>query len=164
MSKTVKRSLLATFIDTTPNTDTPTYERVGIGVSDMSIAYNPQVKTEQDITQDNAESEVTGYQPNIPVSQKAKKGDEVYDYVNLLRRKRAVFDDCKTTIINVDLYDGDAETGYKAEKQPVSVQIDDYGGAGSDPLTIGYTLNYTGDPIEGIFNPTTKTFTPNSVE
>lgn len=159
--KTVKRALFATFLNITPTENTATYARVGIGVTEMSIAYNPQVKTEQDVTQDNAESEVTGYQPNLPVSQKARKGDEVYDYVNELRRKRATFDDCKTDIINVDLYDGSAEAGYKAEKQAVSVQIDDYGGAGSDPLAIGYTFNYSGDPVEGTFNPTTKTFTPN---
>lgn len=155
----IKRSLQAVLLNTTPSAETPTYNRVGHGVTDMSISYNPQVTTEQDVTQDTAETEVTGYQPNIPASQKARKGDPVYDFVNELRRKRATFDDCKTDIVLVDLYDGDETNGYTAEKQPVAVQVDEYGGAGSDPLTLGYTINFCGDSVEGTFDPKTKTFT-----
>lgn len=155
----VKRSLQATFMNVTPSESTPTWARVGKNVSDMSIAYNPQVRTEQDVTQDSADSEVTGYQPNIPVTQTATKGDDVYDFVNELRRKRAIFDDCKTQILIVDLYDGDATEGYKAEMQDVAVQIDNYGGAGSEPLSIGYTINFIGDAKLGTFVPSTKTFT-----
>ena len=158
MSK-IKRSLQAVFLNVSPDAETETWARVGVGVTDMSIAYNPQVKTEQDVTQDTADSEVVGYQPNLPVTQTAKKGDPVYGYINELRRKRATFDDCKTQLLIVDLYDGDKNSGYKAEKQDVTVQIDSYGGAGSDPLSIGYTMNFVGDATTGTFNATTSTFT-----
>ena len=83
----------------------------------------------------------------------------MYDFLNELRRKRATFDDCKTQILIVDLYDGDAEKGYKAEKQDVAVQIDSYGGAGSDPLSIGYTFYFIGDATAGTFNAKTLEFT-----
>ncbi len=155
----VKRSLQAIFLNVATSSSTETWARVGVGVNEMSIAYNPQVKTEQDVTQDTADSEVVGYQPNVPVTQTAKKGDPVYDYINELRRKRATFDDCKTQLLIVDLYDGEASKGYKAERQTVAVQIDSYGGAGSDPLSIGYTFNFVGDPVQGTFNPTNSTFT-----
>lgn len=159
MTGKIKRSLQATFLNITPEAETPMWAIVGKGVEDMSIAYNPQVETKQDVTQDSADSEVTGYQPNIPVTQTAKKGDEVYDYINELRRKRATFEDCKTQLLLVDLYEGDEEAGYAAEKQDVAIQIDSYGGAGSSPLSIGYTLNFAGDSVEGTFDPSTKTFT-----
>lgn len=155
----IKRSLQAVFMNVTPEGDTPKWARVGVGVTDMSVAYNPQVKTEQDVTQDTADSEITGYQPNIPVTQTAKQGDEVYEFMNTLRRKRATFDDCKTQIVVVDLYDGTAASGYTAELQGVTLQIDSYGGAGSDPLSIGYTINYTGDATQGTFDPKTLAFT-----
>lgn len=156
----IKRSLQAVFLNIAASgSETEEWARVGVGVADMSIAYNPQVKTEQDVTQDTADSEVVGYQPNLPVTQTAKKGDPVYDFLNELRRKRATFDDCKTQILIVDLYDGDAENGYKAEKQDVAVQIDSYGGAGSDPLSIGYTFNFIGDATAGTFNAKTLAFT-----
>ena len=155
----VKRSLQATFMNTTPSQEEPSWARVGKNVSDMSVSYNPQVRTEQDVTQDSADSEVTGYQPNIPVTQVATKGDEVFEFINDIRRKRALFDDCKTQILIVDLYDGDASAGYKAEMQDVAIQIDSYGGAGSEPLSIGYTINFIGDAKQGTFKPADKTFT-----
>ena len=156
----IKRSAMAMFIDAAAGgAGTPEWSLVGKGVSDMSIAYNPQTRTEQDITEDTAQTDVTGYQPNAPVTQTAKKGDAVYDFVNELRRKRAVFEDCETDALVVDLYDGEAESGYKAEKQRVSIQVDSYGGAGADPLSIGYTINFKGDPVSGTFKPDTQTFT-----
>ena len=69
----IKRSLQAVFLNIAASgSETEEWARVGVGVADMSIAYNPQVKTEQDVTQDTADSEVVGYQPNLPVTQPAK--------------------------------------------------------------------------------------------
>ena len=155
----MKRSLFMTFVDTKPGSNTPTYALIGDGVTELSIAYNPQSTTEQFINQDSGDTSITGYQPNAPVTQQAKKGDAVFEYVNGLRKKRAIGEDAETTIVTVDAFDGDAENGYTAEQQKVSVQIDSFGGASTDPLSIGYTLNYKGDPIPGTFDPKTKTFT-----
>lgn len=161
---TIKRSLFATFLNTTPDEESETWSLMGKGVTEMSIAYNPQVTTEQDVTQDTANSEVTGYQPNMPAEGSARKGDAVYEYVNKLRKNRAVFADCETQVLNVDLYDGDDTDGYAAEKQDVAVQVDTYGGSGGEALTLGFTLNYKGDPVKGKFNPKTATFTPDTDE
>lgn len=154
-----KRSELAHFLDTTPKTETPTYARIGDGVSDLSIEYNAQTVTNQYISEDSATTDVTGYQPSSSVTQYANKGDAVYDYVNELRRSRAIGSDCITSLVNVDVYDEKAENSYWAEKQTVAISIDSYGGSAEDPLTIGYTISYRGDPEGGTFNPTTKTFT-----
>lgn len=155
----MKRSAFMTFIDTKPGAGTPTYALIGDGVTELSIAYNPQSTTEQFINQDSGDTSITGYQPNAPVTQQVKKGNAVFEYVNDLRKKRAIGEDAETTIVTVDAFDGDAENEYTAEQQKVSVQIDSFGGASTDPLSIGYTLNYKGDPIPGKFDPKTKTFT-----
>ena len=144
-----KRSELAHFMDTTPKGETQTYARIGKGVSDLSIDYNAQTVTNQDIDQDSATTEVTGYQPSSGVTQYANKGDAVYDFINGLRRKRAIGADGITTLLNVDIY----------EKQEIAISIDSYGGSAEDPLTIGYTISYRGDAEEGTFNPATKKFT-----
>jgi len=59
-----------------------------------------------------------------------------------------------------DIFEGASSGGYPAAKQPVSIQIDSYGGAASDPLAISYTINWRGEGVEGTFNPDTKAFTP----
>lgn len=160
----IRRNLFATFINTTPEAETPTWCRLGHKITDETVAMNPQTTTEQDITQGTAETEVTGYQPSFPVSQKADAKDPVFIFVNELRRNRSVLDDCHTQILQVDLYDGSASEGYKAEKQEVSIAIDSYGGAAVDPLSIDYTVNYCGDPVKGTFKPDTKTFTADSAQ
>lgn len=85
----------------------------------------------------------------------------VFEFVNGLRRSRAVLDDACTSIVNVDLYDPvtGSDGSYVAEKQDVSIQIDSYGGAGGESLKIEYTINYRGDPVKGTFAVATKAFT-----
>lgn len=155
----MKRSAFMTFLNTTPGVETPSYELIGDGVTELSIAYNPQSTTEQFINQDSGDTSITGYQPNAPVTQQVKKGNNVFEFVNELRKKRAIGEDAETTIVTVDAFDGSADTGYIAEQQKVSIQIDSFGGASTDPLSIGYTLNYKGDPVPGTFDAKTKTFT-----
>ncbi|MEG1719878.1 MAG: hypothetical protein RR306_06090 [Clostridia bacterium] len=98
------------------------------------------------------------------LSQIAKKGDEIFQYFNtLIRKKRAVLDECCTDIVMVELFETATAGEYPAEKQNVSIQIDTYGGPAADPLTIAFTVNFRGDGSMGTFNPTTKKFTPKTV-
>lgn len=153
-----KRSLQAIYLNT-GTTGTPDFALVGTGVADLSIDYGPKTTTEQDISSDTASTELTGYEPKAAVKQNAKKGDDVYDYVNNLRVTRAILDASVTEIVMVDLYQTAVSGAYPAERQSVTVMIDKYGGKGGDPLSIDYTLAFRGDSTAGTFNPTTKTFT-----
>ena len=161
MATSIKRSQHMCFLDTTPST-TATYALIGDGVTELTFNYSPQTTTEQYINQDSGTTEVTGYQPVAPVSMVAKKGDAVYEFINELRKSRAILSAAESTIVLADAWDvataGDVTT-IPSEKQPVSIQIDNYGGAASSPLSIGYTLNFKGDSVVGTFNATTKTFT-----
>lgn len=156
----IKRKLQAIYIDTTPEAETRKYELVGVNVSEATINYNPQVNTEQDIISDTASTEIVGYQPNISITQQVSKNDPSFEFINALRRSRATLSDSYTSIILVDLYDETtANSGiYLAEKQDCSIQIDSYGGAGSEPLSISFTINFRGDGIDGQFTLSSKTF------
>lgn len=155
----MKRSLFMVFLNTTPGSQ-KTYNLIGDGATELSIAYNPQNKTEQFISQDSADTQITGYQPNAPVTLQAKKGEAIFEFINRLRKKRAIGEDADTDIVSVDAYEEkDTDGAYPAEQQRVSIQIDSYGGPATDPLSIGFTINFKGDPVEGKFVPSTKTFT-----
>lgn len=158
-----KRSAFLLFMNTTPKSDA-TYNLVGDGVTELSIAYNPQTSTEQYIHQDTANTELTGYQPNAPVTAQAVKDDPVFDYINDMRKKLPIGSDAHTDIVMIDVFDTPTGGAYPATKQPVSIQIDSYGGAASDPLSIGYTINWRGSGTAGTFNRDTKTFTEGSGE
>jgi len=150
----IKRSLIAHFLDTAQSAaySEATWSRLGHNVTEASTEYNAQSETSQDIVSDSAATEITGYQPTMPVSQQCTKGDPVYELVTKLRRARATMAESHTWLLNVDMWDtsgGESSTTYKAEVQEVSVQVDTYGGTGGEAPVQEFTLNYVGDPIPG---------------
>lgn len=152
-----KRSLWYTFLNTGTDTS-PTWVREGKFASDMTVQMNPQTSTTQDVTQDTAETDITGYQPNVPVSKSVSKTDPAFKFIDEIRRKRKILSDAYAQILNVDVFNESDSGTYPAELQNVSIQIDSFGGSAADPLTISYTYNYRGDPVPG-----TATITDGSV-
>ena len=142
----IPRSKIATFINTTPGNSNPTYTLLGVGITDYAISYNPQTTTEKWIIHDNATTTHEGNQKQGSVSQKAYKGDGIFEYVAGLRDKFG--SDVKTTALDVDLWDANSATpvAYKAKKSDVTIIITSYGG---DDAVIEYTIYYDGDPING---------------
>lgn len=146
----IKRALIAHFLDTKQSEtySAAEWSRLGVNVTEASVEYNPQSETSQDIVSDSASTDLTGYQPTMPVSQQCTKGDPVYELINKLRRNRATMGDSYSWVLNVDLYDVTG-SAYAAEVQRVSIQVDTYGGAGGEAPVLKYTLNYVGDPVQG---------------
>ena len=127
-------------------------------MTELSISYNAQTSTEQFIHQDTANTELTGYQPSAPVTAQVVKGDTAFEFINGLRKKLPIGSGAHTDIVMTDIFEGATGGAYPATRQPVSIQIDNYGGAASDPLAIGYTINWRGEGTEGTFDPDTRTF------
>jgi hypothetical protein len=159
MSTKIKRSEVQTFVNTTP-LSTATYELLGDGVVSGKINYNPKTSEETYIHQDSATISLESYAPTLPIEATAKFGDPAFTFIDALRVARAVLDDAETDIVNVWMYSGGGPTNYVAEKQSVSIQIDDFGGEGGVAAKMNFTLNFIGPPIAGHFNASTKAFTP----
>lgn len=153
----VKRTQVKTFINTTPLA-AATYVLIGDGVKSGKIAYNPKITDETYISQDSATISVDSYAPKMAVSAKAKVGDPAFTFLDALRIARAVLGAAETDIVNVWMYKTGGPTAYPAEKQTVSIAIEDFGGDGGTPVEISYTINYAGDPVTGTFNASTSAF------
>lgn len=162
MAGKIKRSLLAIFLNTTPGESTPTYALMGQGITSQKINYGPETSDETYVSDDSGTVDVESYKPTIPTQQTAIQGDGVFDYVDGLRKKRAVMEDARSDVVVVYLYEEPTNGAYPAEKNAVSIQIDDFGGDGGKSVEINYTVNMVGNPIKGTFNPSTKTFTPDA--
>ena len=150
MSK-VKRSDFATFLDTS-GSSTPTWSRMGKGITSQKISYNAATSSETYIDEDTATTTIESYAPTLDAPQTAYAGDAVFDYVDGLRQARAIGADAETDILLVYLYDSttsSSTTSYRAEKQKVSIQIDDFGGDGGASNVLNYTLNFIGDATPG---------------
>ena len=154
----IKRSEVQTFLNTTPLA-AATYSLLGDGVVAGTIAYNPKTTEETYVHQDSASISIDSYAPTLPVEQTAVSGDAVFEFVDELRKSRAVLGDAETDIVNVWMYEAGGPTAYPAEKQPVSIAIEDFGGEGGSAVKINFTINFIGDPVTGTFNASTKVFT-----
>ena len=144
----IKRSLFATFINTTPGDGEPTWAKMGKGITSQSLSYNPNVTTEQYIDEDNATSSVDSYAPSLDGTQTCYKGEPVFTFVDGLRQKRAVGKALETEVLFVYLYDG-TENAYKAEKNACVIQLDEFGGEGGGNVQLTYTIGLNGDPEQG---------------
>lgn len=160
MAGKVKRSQVKTFLNT-GTVQTPVWSLIGDGVVSGVINYNPQTSDLVYIHQDSGVTEIESYKPNMPVEATAIDGDPVFEFIDNLRKNRAVLDAARAEIANVWLYETPTSGQYPAERQTVNIQIDDFGGEGGQAAKINYTINYCGDPVKGTFNPTTLAFTAN---
>jgi len=158
MADKIKRSEFKTFINTVPS-GTADYALIGDGVTTGTINYNPETLTETYVHEESGTTTIERYAPTMPIEATAKSGDEAFEFIDTLRKSRATLDDAETDIINVWLYETAVSGAYPAEQQNVSIQIDSFGGDGGAATKISYTLNFIGDPVPGMFNPTTGVFT-----
>lgn len=147
----IKRSLFRSFLNT-GTAESPIWSLIGQGVTTGAIAYDPQVEEETYIHEDNATITVESYSPNFPLESSAIQGDAVFSYLDTLRKSRKILGDAQTEVINVWLYQPDISGYFLAEKQPCSVQIDEFGGEGGSSVKINYTINFLGTPTPGRFN------------
>ena len=158
MTVTVKRSLIASFLNT-GTYNSPTWSIIGPGVTTGKIAYNPKTLQEIYINEDTGHTLVESYMPNMPIEATVISDDPVFLYVDTLRRGRSVLDGAVVDIVNVWKYMTPALGYYAAERQAAELQAEEFGGPGGEVAKIKVTINYSGAQIPGAFNPTTLAFT-----
>ena len=146
--KKIKRSEFATFLNTSP-TGTAKYVRMGKGITGQTVSYNPTTTSETYIHEDAATTGVESYAPSINTPQTCYAGEPVFEYVDGLRRARAVGADAETDILLVYIYASKGEGVYAAEKCNAAIAIEEFGGDGGNPTSITYTINLNGDPEIG---------------
>ena len=142
----VTRDQIASYLNVAPSGETENWAIMGVGITDYGQSYNPQVETEKWIIHKNATSSLESFQIQGDVSQKCYYGDEVYDFVNDLRRNAKVGSQVNTQVLDIDLYDAEGKT-YKATKYNCAVVVTSYA-TGETPV-IEYSIYYNGDPEVG---------------
>ena len=158
----VKRKEIMLFIDTTPNSS-PTWKLVGNGMTTGTYTYDANEEDETYIIHDNPTTLVDQYKVTLDGEMKCIFGDDVYDYINGLRRNLATGSDAEQHCLLIDKYDEASTDNFVAQTYDSSVSISSYGGDGGVTPTIGFKINLNGDPTDGTATITggVPTFTPN---
>jgi hypothetical protein len=154
----IKRSLLKTFVNTTPST-TATYTLLSTGVTKGKIEMGPKLTEEVYIDVDSGSVSVDSYAPQMPIEGTVVNGEALFEKLDALRKGRSVLSDAETDVLNVYLFKGVADGKYFAEKQNVAISIEKIGGPGGEAAKLNYTINYLGGSVFGLYDPVANTFT-----
>lgn len=140
--------------------ETAVYSLIGKGFTDLTVAANAKTAEKQYIHEKNASNGLTGYAPTMTFTSVMDDSDEVSVYIQGLADRFIIGSGCKTDIVIVDAWkEGTTEGCCIARKQGIMIQIDNPGSSAAGlELALSGTFNYVGEPVEGEFNLSTKTF------
>lgn len=142
----------------------PNYVRIGKDLEEFGVELNPDVETRKNILGENSVNH-NGYEAS------ADADPVYYEYDDALTEKimeiamlRKTGDACKTTYVEILLKPGTddaaAPTVIRAVREDVLLIPTSYGGDTSG-VQVPFSVNFTGNRVEGTFDLATKTFTPN---
>lgn len=140
--KKMNRSEFVTYLDTTPESSSATYEILGVGVTDMQISFNPSVDSEKWIIEDTARHVHSGNEKQTSVTQSIYLDDPCYTFVekglDKLNYVTKILDINRTKVLEGNKYAAKLSDG--------KIAITSFMG---ESATIEYDLYYEGSPVEG---------------
>lgn len=152
----MERSDWMTWLDTTPNSEM-TFNILGIGVTDLAIAYNPSVDSEKWIIEKTARHIHSSNEKQASVSQSIYEGDPCYEFVDAGRNKL----NYKTRILDVNMKKKVDDNKFYAELTDGLITITSHMG---ENAVIEYDLYWEGDTQTGSVDVSSGTpvFTPDA--
>ncbi len=159
----IARKYMAHFLDASFGGTQAEWYRLGEDLDEYNIEMNPDTEVKKNIL-GNTTFNHNGYEPSSDSDPYyARVGDKLFEHLQKIVDTLASDDTCKTSALEVHLWDGNEAGGYKAFKQDCYVVPTSYGGDTSG-YQIPFSVNYVGEKTEGTYDPAKKTFTPKSVE
>jgi hypothetical protein len=158
----IARKWMAHYIDAS-TTGTASYVRLGSDLEEYTVEMNANVETKPNILGENTTS-INGYEPQASVEPYyATIGDALFTRLQKVVDDRLTLDDLKTTVIEVHLWEEDAEApgSFVAYKEDAIIEVVSYGGD-TTGYQIPFNLHHVGNRVKGLFAVATKTFTPDA--
>ncbi len=157
----IARKYMAHYIDSAV-TSPAVYNRLGADLEEFVIEMNANVESKQNILGETSKS-VDSYEPQASVEPYyASSGDPLYTRLQKIADERLVLDDLKTTTVEVHLWEEDETEGsYVAYREDAIIEVVSYGGD-STGLQIPFNIHNIGNRVKGLFDLSTKTFTPDA--
>lgn len=138
---------------------TSDWERLGKDLEEYNVELNPDTETVKNILGESSFKH-NGYEESSEASPYyADTESALFEKLQTIVDYRHKDDNCKTTALEVHLWDGNETDGFVAWQQGCYVVPSSYGGDTSG-YQIPFTVNYFGERTKGIFKD--KTFTPDA--
>lgn len=153
----IARKYMAHFVDANFGEQTPSWARLGKDLEEFNVELNPDTENSKNIL-----GETTFKHNGYEASSEADPyycyvGDPLFERLQLICDERIDDSRCYTESLEVHLWDGDEDSGFKAYKQKCAIVPTSYGGDTSG-YQIPFTVNYMGERVKGLYNAKTKQF------
>lgn len=137
----MNRSEFITYLDVTPTAEA-TYEKLGVGITELAISYNPSVESEKWIIEDVARHIHESNEKQASVSQSIYVDEPCYEFVAKGLDKL----NYTTHILNINRSKEISEGKYYADLSDGLISITSYMG---ENATIEYDLYFEGEKTIG---------------
>ena len=154
----IERKLMAHLIDANFGEETPNWWRLGADLEEFNVELNPDTETGKNILGETTFKH-NGYEESAEADPYyANTDDAIFAKLQQIVDERLTGDKCKTSSLEVHMWEGDETAGFTAYKQDCYVIPNSYGGDTSG-YQIPFSVNYVGTRVKGTYVPSTKTFT-----
>jgi len=154
----IERKYLAHFINAAMPGENADYERLGKDLEEYSPELSAQVDTKKNILGETSVL-ISGYEKTGAVEPHyAGAGSSLFTRLQAIIDENQVLDQLKADVVEVKLWEAEAEGSYPAIREEVYIEVTSYGGD-TTGYQIPFTLHYTGNKVSGTFNVATRTFT-----
>ena len=138
----------------------PNFVLMGTGFTTLDQDPGAQTSKKKYVNEKASSSSITSYETVFPFTSDLIVQQEAVLALYKVGRNHCTGSDAEFQYVRVELWDKaeNKENEFAARLFIVSAEISSI--SGEDEIAVSGNLNAVGDPIDGTFNTTTKTFTP----
>ena len=155
----LKRKDFADYLNVSKTTEA-SYALLGYGVESLDEEPGAQTDTTCYINDETSSTTITKYETQFPYTSEIIMEQDAIKSLYLTGRNHETGTDAERDYVRVDMFDpAEGEGTYKARKFRVANEVSKFSGEGGEKMKVEGVLHAIGDPVQGTFNVTTKTFT-----
>lgn len=157
--KVIQRHEFADYLNC-GTTETPDWQLMGTGFTSLNESPNAQTNTKKYVNEKSSTTSITQYQTEFPYETDLIASEAAITTLYNIARNHLTGSDAILEYVRVELWDPATEnstTEFKARKFSVANSVSDI--EGDDDIVMSGTLHAQGDPVDGKFNVSQKTFT-----
>ena len=159
--KSVIRNMIADYLEVDNGSSGKEYVLMGTGFTTLDESPGANIESTIYINDASESSTITKYATKFSFESDMIADEKAVMALYKVGRDNLVGEAAEFNYVRVDLYDEESGgTGtYKARKFKVAAEISDFKGEGGQKIKVSGSLNAIGDPVQGAFDVSSKTFT-----
>ena len=164
MSEVIRqRRMQANYLNCSNDGKTKAFALSGVGAKTLDENPSAQTKGRKYVCDESATKSISGYDWNAAFDIDQIREQDAINFIVNIGENQLVGEDAETEYVVVDLDQKDAatDTSYHARKFNIAIEVASFT---NDDGEMGCSGNFLGkgDPVEGTFDTSTKTFTAKS--